>query len=160
MGRPWPATNCSRSGGSGARHVHAGICMVHQLYFAKYRSGLSQTPRPTSILNCTTANRLIYIGPEVDCIPPPPFYYNDYAMFCDFNIVKVAKLPQTPMGELTALPYTTGKAPPPLVSSTLIVSRTPPSPDQPTGLHHHHHHHQRMEVPSTAGVHQLEVMTI
>ena len=62
MGRPWPATNCSRSGGSGARHVHAGICMVHQLYFAKYRSGLSQTPRPTSILNCTTANRLIYNG--------------------------------------------------------------------------------------------------
>ena len=38
------------------------------------------------------------------------------------------------MGELTALPHTTGKAPPPLVSSTLIVSRTPPSPDQPTGL--------------------------
>ena len=66
--------------------------------------------------------------------PPPHFYYNDYAMFCDFNIVKVAKLPQTPMGELTALPHTTGKAPPPLVSSTLIVSRTPPSPDQPTGL--------------------------
>ena len=29
---------------------------------AKYRSGLSQTPRPTSILNCTTANRLIYNG--------------------------------------------------------------------------------------------------
>ena len=38
------------------------------------------------------------------------------------------------MGELTALPHTSGKAPPPLVSSTLIVSRTPPSPDQPTGL--------------------------
>ena len=37
-------------------------CLVHQLYFAKYRSGLSQTPRPTSILNCTTANRLIYNG--------------------------------------------------------------------------------------------------
>ena len=119
------------------------------------RSGLSQTPRPTSILNCTTANRLIYNDVEPfeykvvqwrmqggggggcsGCLSPPPphFYYNYYAMFCDFNIVKVAKLPQTPMGELTALPHTTGKAPPPLVSSTLIVSRTPPSPDQLTGL--------------------------
>ena len=88
------------------------------------------------------------IRPEADCppplfvsdlkwtAPPPPphFYYNDYAMFCDFSIVKDAKLPQTPMGELTALPHTTGKAPPPLFTSTLIVSRTPPSPDQPTGL--------------------------
>ena len=52
-------------------------------------------------------------------------FLRNYAMFCDFNIVKVAKLLGR-MGELTALPHTSRKAPPPLVSSTLIVSRTPP----------------------------------
>ena len=60
-------------------------------------------------------------------------------MFCDFNIVKVAKLlglcPRPRWGSLQRSPIPhAGKAPPPLVSSTLIVSRTPPSPDQPTGL--------------------------
>ena len=29
MGRPWPATNCSRSGGSGALQVHAGIWFIN-----------------------------------------------------------------------------------------------------------------------------------
>ena len=60
-------------------------------------------------------------------------------MFCDFNIVKVAKLlglrPRPRWGSLQRSPIPhAGKAPPPLVSSTLIVSRTPPSRDQPTGL--------------------------
>ena len=50
--------------------------------------------------------------------------------------------PQTPMGELTALPQLGERGlrplllpPPLLITSTLLLSRTPPSPDQPTGLY-------------------------
>ena len=73
----------------------------------------------------------------------------NYAMFCCWKTAKVAKRlglrPRPRWGSLQRSPVPPSWArggyapscshPPLLISSTLSLSRTPPSPDQPTGLH-------------------------